>query len=66
MFIYPKDVEKHWSCFRGSITMSVQFILVGLYIILLDPEPLFMSWTKAFMVAYLLISFFFIKENKWE
>jgi hypothetical protein len=44
--------------------MVIQFILVGLYIIFLDPTPQDMTWIKALVVIYLIISYFFIKPNK--
>lgn len=49
---------------RGSITMVIQLVLVGLYVRFLDPAPKDMSLIKWIMSAYIVASYFFIKPNK--
>jgi len=64
IFIFPKNTEKHWSCFRGSITVFSEFLLVGGYVIFIDPVPTQLTVIKLVMVVLLIISFFCVKDSK--
>jgi len=62
--IYPKDSDKHWSCLKGSVTVFISFVIMG--ILCTFVQPLELTWWKAIGCMYLIISFFFVSPKKLE